>query len=96
MNDAFRYLHIPAELAVECLTVFSRVKLALKVTDLSPKTKTNSLCYETECGIVSNNSAIEPLACMSRAPWKGAFLWQVRNCPTTVAPVGSSQGGTWR
>ena len=33
MNDEFRNLHIPAELAVECLTVFSRVKLALKVKD---------------------------------------------------------------
>lgn len=33
LNDAFRHLHMPAELAGECLTVFSRVEYALKATD---------------------------------------------------------------
>ena len=33
MNDAFRHLHMPAELACEFLAVFSRMEYALKATD---------------------------------------------------------------
>lgn len=32
MNDAFRHLHMPAELACEFLAVFSRMEYALKAT----------------------------------------------------------------
>ncbi len=33
MDDAFRHLHMPAELACEFLAVFSRMEYALKATD---------------------------------------------------------------
>lgn len=39
MNDAFRHLHMPAELACEFLAVFSRMEYALKATDYASESE---------------------------------------------------------